>query len=127
MKLKTGLVRAQLMWTRGQLREALQVLNSIITAAHLRGGVRLLYEAEALRFATICGLGETPEPLRDSQAQQAEDALLEVTTSYYLWKGEQSRGNTAEAEKHRRNGLKRAEACGFLYWTQRLEERKAAD
>ena len=123
MKLKSSLLRAQLMWDRGQLKEALPLLDGVVTGAHRQGLARILCEGEALRFATQCNLGMEPDACRDFSGLLEEDALLRVSANYYLSRGEEARGQKDKALAHWRRAHDEAERCGYLHWTQRLAKR----
>jgi hypothetical protein len=122
MRLKSSLLRTQLMWDRQQLKEARPLLDSIISSARQHGLVRTLCEAQAIRFATQCSLGQKPQALDDFSQLLADDVLLNVSVHYFLWRGEAAQGQLQAADTHWETARNLAARCGFAHWDERLGE-----
>jgi len=122
MRLKSSLLRAELMWEREQLKEARPLLESIQQEAGKQGLVRLACTAQAMLFATDCSLGREPQPMHDFSRLLKEDLLLSVAVGYFLWSGEEARNQPEAGAGHWRMAADLAARCGFTNWQQKLAE-----
>jgi tetratricopeptide (TPR) repeat protein len=122
MRLKSSLLRAELMWDREQLKEALPLLESIREDARKQDLVRLACTAQAMLFATDCSLGREPQPLQDFSRPLKEDMLLNVSVHYFLWRGEEARNKPQAGATHWRLASDLADRCGFVNWQKKLAD-----
>ena len=115
------LLRAELLWDRGSLDAAAEVLAALVPAAEADGHAPLMWEARLLRDAVAAMLGQRVELARPPDAQLQDNVSLALTTLYWHAAAAEAQGRRGEAQTLRDSGRALARERGFADWLARFD------
>jgi hypothetical protein len=123
---EVALLRAELLWDRGQYARAVPLLDGVILGADADGHLPVLWHARVLRQAIdarLRGDGPAPEP---PEALLEEHVPLRLTTALYQGERLLALTRPAEARNGLRDALQIARDLGFLDMATLLSRALAA-
>ncbi len=111
---EVALLRAELLWDRGQFGRALPLAEGVIAGSDAEGHLPTAWHARALLQSIHARLGRPGTLLHPPASLLAEHIPLRLTTALYQGDALRAQGQTDEARTGLREALQLARDLGFL-------------